>query len=140
MEAIHAESPEAALEVLRQDVVDLLITDLVKAVRRQTRHKRMSVWMIAGRAEKEHILQASRIGVNSFVAKPFDSDPLKQKIFEACRARRQQLINRQIAQLLKGRENLHGKPEGPRLVMGEAIKSSARRRSSTPIPGSSRYY
>ena len=76
MEAIHAESPEAALEVLRQDVVDLLITDLVKAVRRQTRHKRMSVWMISGRAEKEHILQASRIGVNSFVAKPFADQPL----------------------------------------------------------------
>ena len=76
MEAIHAESPEAALEVLRQDVVDLLITDLVKAVRRQTRHKRMSVWMISGRAEKEHILQASHIGVNSFVAKPFADQPL----------------------------------------------------------------
>jgi two-component system chemotaxis response regulator CheY len=133
MEAIHAESSQDALKILDDGAVDLLITDLVmpemdgfdlvKAIRREKRHRKMPVLIISGQAEKEHILKASRIGINGFVAKPFTSDQLKQKIYEACRARRQQLIDRQVAKLIKGREDLHGKPEGALLVMGEAAKS-----------------
>ena len=90
MEAIHAESSQDALKVLDDGAVDLLITDLVmpemdgfdlvKAIRREKRHRKMPVLMISGQAEKEHILKASRIGIKGFVAKPFTSDQLKQAI------------------------------------------------------------
>jgi DNA-binding response OmpR family regulator len=134
MDAVLVQSHREALEFLDESTVDLLITDLVmpeksgidlvKAVRREKRHKKIPVLLISGKAEKEHILQASRVGVNGFIAKPFTPDQLKHKIYEACRARRQQLIDRQIKKLVSGREDLHGNPEGPLLVLGEAIKSA----------------
>ena len=130
MEAVHAPSSAKALEVLAAEAVDLMITDLamsddlIKTIRREKRHKRLPVLMISGRADKEHILQASRIGVNGFVAKPFTGDQLKQQIYTAFRGRRQQLIDRQVAQLVKSRENMHGNPEGPLLVLGESIQSA----------------
>ena len=134
MEAVHAPSSQRALEVLADGPVDLMITDLampdmdgidlIKTIRGEKRHKKLPVLMISGQANKDQILQASRIGVNGFVAKPFTGDQLKQKIYAAFRGRRQQLIDRQVAQLLKGREDLHGKPQGPLLVLGESIKSA----------------
>ena len=92
MDAVLVQSHREALEFLDESTVDLLITDLVmpeksgidlvKAVRREKRHKKIPVLMISGKAEKEHILQASRVGVNGFIAKPFDPKGLTAKVRE----------------------------------------------------------
>ncbi len=134
MDGALASGPEQALAHLEQHSIDLLITDLVmpemsgiemvRRIRRDKKHRHMPVLMISGHAQKEHILEASQVGVSGFVTKPFQPENLKKKIAAALRGRRQQQINYYIKRLADERVALYTNVDGPLIVFGEAIKTA----------------
>ncbi len=87
-----AQNGEEALAVLKESSIDLLITDLVlpkmtgvevvRQLRQTPRYENLPVLMISGRAQKQDIVEAAELGINSFIAKPFKAAELKKKILE----------------------------------------------------------
>ena len=79
-----------ALEILRADAVDLLITDLdmpnmdgfslLQAIRSDTMLKNLPVIVLTADAEKDSVRQAAQAGANDYLVKPFTVDVLEQKI------------------------------------------------------------
>lgn len=81
-EILEAEHGEDALEILKDQDVDLVISDLempdmdglqlIKNIRSSSKHSTVPILMISSRDDKrEEILKA---GANRFIHKPFDSD------------------------------------------------------------------
>lgn len=87
---IQAENGEDALEKLKDNPVDLIITDwnmpvmngeqLVINVRQDDNYSSIPILMVTTRGMKEDVLTAVKIGVNGYVVKPFTPDILKKKI------------------------------------------------------------
>jgi HD-like signal output (HDOD) protein/CheY-like chemotaxis protein len=133
MEGVVASDPQQALKLATDSPFDILITDLVmpglsgldlvKKIRQTKPGSRLPVLMMSGKAQKTDVIQASQLGVSSFVAKPFVPDDLKKKIIAACRARRQQDIDQQVKRIWKGRTTLYSDVSGPLVIFGEAIGS-----------------
>ncbi len=134
MDAVLVPGPTQAFEHLKEQPIDLLITDLimpemngielVRRLRGDKKHQHLPVLMISGQAQKEHIIEASSVGINGFVAKPFQPQDLKNKITGVLRARRQQQVNHYIKKLAAERATLYANIEGPLIVFGEAVKSA----------------
>lgn len=87
---VEAEDGHSALAVLRQDAVELVITDwnmpvmggldFVKALRANPQHLKTPILMVTTRSVKEDIMQAVEAGVSSYILKPFTPQVLKEKI------------------------------------------------------------
>ena len=87
---LEAENGQVALDVLKDQSVDFVITDwnmpvmtgidLLKNIRSDAAHKGTPVLMVTAEAEKENILQAIQAGVNNYVVKPFTAEILKEKL------------------------------------------------------------
>lgn len=87
---IEADDGTTALEVLRKEPVDFIISDwnmpkmtgieLLKTVRADEKLKHMPFLMITAEAEKSNIVAAVQAGVSNYIVKPFTADVLKEKI------------------------------------------------------------
>lgn len=80
----------SALDDLNSHQYDLLLSDanmpqysgfdLIRAVRRQPRHKGMSIAMLTGRREKQDIQTAIELAVDDYIVKPINPEVLLGKI------------------------------------------------------------
>ena len=78
------------MERLATTPVDMIITDwnmpemsgidFVRAVRAAAATKDVPVLMVTTNAAKDDIVEALKVGVNSYVVKPFTPDTMKEKI------------------------------------------------------------
>jgi len=87
---LEADDGTTALEVLKKQKVDLIISDwnmpkmsgleLLKAVRSDENLKSVKFIMVTAEAQKENVIEAIRNGVNQYVVKPFTPEVLKEKM------------------------------------------------------------
>lgn len=86
----EAEDGDKALEMVRNAPFDLVVSDwnmpnmsgldLLKAIRQDPKLSALPVLMVTTEAEMDHILEAIRSGVNSYILKPFTPETMKEKI------------------------------------------------------------
>jgi two-component system, chemotaxis family, chemotaxis protein CheY len=86
----EAEDGAAALEYLKQNKVDFIVSDwnmpnmtgleLLKAVRADTNLKDIPILLVTAEALKENVVEAVKAGVNGYIVKPFTAETLKEKI------------------------------------------------------------
>jgi two-component system chemotaxis response regulator CheY len=87
---IEADDGSTALEILKKQKVDLIISDwnmpkmpgieLLKAVRSDENLKDIKFIMVTAEAQKENVVEAIKHGVNQYVVKPFTPETLKEKL------------------------------------------------------------
>lgn len=87
---LEAEHGAMALELLQKHKVDVILTDwnmpvmngedFIKTVRRNPVLKDIPFLMITTRGMREDVLLAISLGINGYIAKPFTSNILKEKI------------------------------------------------------------
>ncbi|MBM4307289.1 MAG: response regulator [Deltaproteobacteria bacterium] len=88
---IHeAEDGAAALEVLRRESIDFVISDwnmpqmtgleLLKAVRTSEEWKDLPFLMVTAEGQKEHVIEAVKHRVSSYIVKPFTAETMTEKI------------------------------------------------------------
>lgn len=86
----EADDGDQALEKVCNEPFDLVISDwnmpkmngldLLKAIRQNPKLSPLPVLMVTTEAEMDHILEAIRSGVNSYILKPFTPETMKEKI------------------------------------------------------------
>ena len=86
----EADDGTTALPMLQKYEFDFLVTDwimprmqgidLVKEIRKDPNLSSLPVLMVTAEANREHIVEAAKAGVNGYVVKPFTSKILKEKI------------------------------------------------------------
>lgn len=87
---LEADDGTTALEVLKENKVDLIISDwnmpkmtgldLLKTVRSEEATKKIPFVMVTAEAQKENVLQAVQAGVSNYIVKPFTADAVKTKL------------------------------------------------------------
>ena len=87
---VEADDGSAALDLLRKDKFDLIISDwnmprmsgleLLKAVRADGSLKDIPFVMVTAEAQKACVLQAVQAGVTNYLVKPFTADTVKEKL------------------------------------------------------------
>ncbi len=87
---VEADDGTTALEVLKKQKVDLIISDwnmpkmsgieLLKAVRGDENLKDIKFIMVTAEAQKDNVVEAIKHGVNQYVVKPFTPETLKEKL------------------------------------------------------------
>lgn len=83
----EADSGKSAWEKINNKKYDIVLTDwnmpemtgieLLKAIRESDDLKNTPVILISAESEKEHIVEASKLGVNGYILKPYAIDTLK---------------------------------------------------------------
>ncbi len=89
-DVIEAGDGQEALEKLRQNKVDFVITDwnmpnmsgldLTKAIRSDAQLAHLPILMVTTRGLKQDIIEALKARVNNYVVKPFTPQVLKEKL------------------------------------------------------------
>jgi two-component system, chemotaxis family, chemotaxis protein CheY len=89
-DVVEAGNGLEAVEKLRADTVDLIVTDwnmpemsgidFVRHVRATPATKDTPVLMVTTNAARDDIVEALKVGVNGYVVKPFTPDTMKEKI------------------------------------------------------------
>lgn len=87
---VEAEDGNSALTVLRQDAVELVVTDwnmpgmtgidLLRAIRADPKFRALPVLMVTAEAKREQIIEAAQNGVNGYIIKPFTAQTLEEKL------------------------------------------------------------
>ena len=87
---VEAEDGHSALAVLRQDAVELVVTDwnmpgmsgieLLRAIRADEQLRTLPVLMVTAEAKREQIIEAAQSGVNGYIIKPFTAQTLEEKL------------------------------------------------------------
>jgi two-component system chemotaxis response regulator CheY len=87
---LEADDGTAALGVLKENKVDLIISDwnmpkmngldLLKTVRKEEETKKVPFVMVTAEAQKDNVLQAVQAGVSNYIVKPFTADAVKEKL------------------------------------------------------------
>jgi len=87
---VEAGNGREGVEKLGAGPVDVIVTDwnmpemsgidFVRAVRAAAATKDVPVLMVTTNAAKDDIVEALKVGVNSYVVKPFTPDTMKEKI------------------------------------------------------------
>ena len=87
---VEAEDGHSAMAVLRQDAVELVITDwnmpgmtgieLLREIRADAKFRALPVLMVTAEAKREQIIEAAQAGVNGYVIKPFTAATLGDKL------------------------------------------------------------
>ncbi len=90
MNVHEADDGTRALEVMRQEKIDFVITDwnmpkmsgldLLKAIRESSENQHIPVLMVTAEAMQDNILKAAHAGVTNYIVKPFDAKTLQEKI------------------------------------------------------------
>lgn len=88
--SVEAEDGHSALAVLRQDAVELVVTDwnmpgmsgieLLRAIRADPQLRGLPVLMVTAEAKREQIIEAAQAGVNGYIIKPFTAQTLEEKL------------------------------------------------------------
>jgi len=86
----EAEDGVQALSQLKSDKYEVLITDwnmpkmdgitLVRMIRADAGLKDMVIIMVTAEAEKDHVLEAIKMGINDYIVKPFTAEVLQKKL------------------------------------------------------------
>jgi len=89
-DVVEAEDGESALQILRKEKIDLVISDwnmpkmdglaLLKAIRSDEALKNTPVLMVTAEAQKQNVIEAIKAGVNNYVIKPFTPEVIQEKI------------------------------------------------------------
>jgi len=89
-DVLEAEDGESALQILRKEKIDLVISDwnmpkmdglaLLKAIRSDEALKNTPVLMVTAEAQKQNVIEAIKAGVNNYVIKPFTPEVIQEKI------------------------------------------------------------
>jgi len=89
VEGVYVKDGDRALDLLRKNTFDLIITDIhmpyykgddVLRLVREEQRKDTPIIMISSDNEEEVISLALRSGVNEFISKPLDADKLAVKL------------------------------------------------------------
>lgn len=86
----EAENGKYALEMLRAEKFDVVITDwnmpemdgltLLKSIREDSVLKNLPVLMVTAEAKKENIIAAAQAGADGYIVKPFTAITLAEKL------------------------------------------------------------
>jgi two-component system chemotaxis response regulator CheY len=87
---IEAQDGKAALDRVRAEKVDLIISDwnmpimtgidFLKEVRKDEKLKTTPFIMVTAEGKKENVIAAVQAGVNNYIVKPFNAATLKEKM------------------------------------------------------------
>lgn len=87
---VEAEDGHAALQVLKNEEVGLVVTDwnmpnltgieLLRQIRQNPNTAKVPVLMVTAEGLKENVLEAVKAGVNNYVVKPFTAEVFQEKI------------------------------------------------------------
>jgi two-component system, chemotaxis family, chemotaxis protein CheY len=87
---LEADDGTSALEVLKENEVDLIISDwnmprmtgldFLKTVRKEPSTKDIPFLMVTAEAQKDNVIQAVQAGVSNYLVKPFTADSIKTKL------------------------------------------------------------
>jgi two-component system chemotaxis response regulator CheY len=87
---LEAEDGNAALTLLRENTVELIMCDinmpvmngleLLKAIREQNLAAGVPVVMVTTESSAEHVREAVAVGASGYIRKPFTPDHVKQKV------------------------------------------------------------
>jgi two-component system, chemotaxis family, chemotaxis protein CheY len=87
---LEAENGQMALDVLRREKVDFIISDwnmpqmpgieLLKAVRSQEEWKDLPFLMVTAEGQKENVLEAVKFKVSNYIVKPFTPETFIEKM------------------------------------------------------------
>ncbi len=142
-----AEGGEAAVQALKSDAFDLVITDLrmrkidgLAVLRAAKEHSpRTVVLVVTAFASTETAVEAMKLGAYDYVTKPFKLDELRLTIANALERKRLQDENRELKRQLRrehGFEGFIGK--SPRMLeVFETIRKTADSGSTVMITGES---
>jgi two-component system, NtrC family, response regulator PilR len=142
-----ADGGEAAVEALKSDAFDLVITDLrmrkvdgLAVLRAAKEHSpRTVVLVVTAFASTETAVEAMKLGAYDYVTKPFKLDELRLTIANALERKRLQDENRELKRQLRrehGFEGFIGK--SPRILeVFETIRKTAESGSTVMITGES---
>lgn len=86
----EAENGQEALEVLKKEKFDFVITDwnmpvmtgldLLKAIKADAALKDIPVMMVTAEAQQQNIVEAVKSGAGNYIVKPFTAEVLEEKI------------------------------------------------------------
>jgi len=87
---IEAENGQDALKKLKAGDFGLVVSDwnmpvmqgidLLRAIRADSELKTLPFLMVTGESQKENLIEAVQVGVNSYVVKPFTAEVLQGKL------------------------------------------------------------
>ena len=87
---IEADDGTTALDVLKDNKVDLIVSDwtmpkmsgldLLKTVRSNESTKDTPFLMVTASSQKDDVLEAIQAGVSNYIVKPFTADTVKEKL------------------------------------------------------------
>ncbi len=87
---IEADNGKAALKVLKNENVDLILSDwnmpempgidLLKALKSDDELKDIPFVMVTAEAQKDNIIEAVKAGVSSYIVKPFTAETVSEKL------------------------------------------------------------
>ncbi len=87
---LEAEDGRLALEELKKNKVDLIISDwnmpnmtgleLLKAVRSDEGLKQLPFVMVTAEGQKDNVMEAAKAGVNNYIVKPFTPEIFEEKL------------------------------------------------------------
>lgn len=90
---IEAENGKQALEVLRRERIDLIISDWImpemtgieflKACKKDEEIKKIPFIMVTAEAQKSSVIEAIQSGADNYIVKPFTPEKLKEAIEKA---------------------------------------------------------
>lgn len=93
----EAEHGAKALDILKEQEVDLIITDVMmpvmdgvkfcKAVKQNLRTCHIPVYMLSAKADVKYQLEGLQVGADDYIAKPFSVEVLRAKILNLLRTR-----------------------------------------------------
>ena len=93
VDIVEAANGAAALERLREETFDVVITDiempalggfeLLSAIRRDARWRHLPVLMVTAEATKEEIVRCTQAGATAYLVKPFTRAVLEEKLRSA---------------------------------------------------------
>ena len=142
-----AEGGEAAVQALKSDAFDLVITDLrmrkvdgLAVLRAAKEHSpRTVVLVVTAFASTETAVEAMKLGAYDYVTKPFKLDELRLTIANALERKRLQDENRELKRQLRREHGFDGFiGKSPRILeVFETIRKTADSGSTVMITGES---
>ncbi len=86
----EAENGQRALEVLKKDKFDFVVTDwnmpvmtgleLLKGIKADPELKHIPVMMVTAEAQQQNIVEAVKAGASNYIVKPFTAEVMEEKI------------------------------------------------------------
>jgi len=133
MEAVFARDCEEARAQIYGEGVDIIVADLVlesetclglvAELRESDKYHSLPVVLVSGKAGKGDIVEASRLGVNSFLAKPFEPNQFRKTILQTYKARGKKPRQQQIREVWERRTAQIQEVASPQIVFAEPMNS-----------------